>query len=79
VDTKGGITSMKSFVAVTDSSFTLPATDIDKMAFLKLDSIYKDWRSVNKRQLIFADITGFKEGGLIHMPLGVKIPSTSRK
>lgn len=79
MDNKGRIISMKSFVAVTDSSFTLPATEIDKSAFLKLDSIYKDWRSVNKRQIVFADITGFKEGGQVHLPLGVKIATTSKK
>jgi hypothetical protein len=73
VDTKGRITSVRSLVAVTDSSFTLPATEIDKAAFLRLDSIYKGPESVNKRRIVFADITGFKEGGQIHMPLGVKI------
>jgi hypothetical protein len=79
VDTKGRITGMKSFVAVTDSSFTLPVTEIDKTAFLKLDSIFKYSGSVNKRQIVFADITGFKEGGLIHMPLGVKFAAASKK
>lgn len=78
-DTKGRIISVKSFVAVTDSSFTLPATEVDKAAFLKLDSIYKDWKSVSKRRVVFADITGFREDGVIHMPLGVKITAASKK
>jgi hypothetical protein len=73
LDKKGRVLKMKSFVAVTDSSFTLPATDVDKKIFLRLDSIYKDWTSINKRQIKFADITGFKENGQTHMPLGVKI------
>lgn len=60
LDKKGRVLKMKSFVAVTDSSFTLPATDVDKKIFLRLDSIYKDWTSINKRQIKFADITGFK-------------------
>jgi hypothetical protein len=79
LDKKGRVLKMKSFVAVTDSSFTLPATDVDKKIFLKLDSIYKDWTSINKRQIKFADITGFKEYGQTHMPLGVKIVKGSTK
>lgn len=79
LDTKGRITSRKSFVAVTDSSFTVPATDIDKKAFLKLDSIYQDWTSVNKRHIVFANITGFKEGRQTHMPLGLKMVKASTK
>ncbi|MFD2528042.1 hypothetical protein ACFSQD_19630 [Flavihumibacter stibioxidans] len=79
LDKKGRVLKMKSFVAVTDSSFTLPATDVDKKIFLRLDSIYKDWTSINKRQIKFADLTGFKENGQTHMPLGVKIAKGSTK
>ena len=79
LDTKGRITSRKSFVAVTDSSFTLPASEIDKKALLKLDSIFQNWTSVNKRHIVFAKITGFKESGQTHMPLGLKMPKASTK
>ena len=79
LDKKGRIIKMKSLVAVTDSSFTVPTTDIDKRIFIRLDSIYKDWTSINKRQINFADITGFRENGQTHMPLGVKIAKGSTK
>ena len=62
LDTKGRATHIKSFIAVTDGSFTLPLSEIDRRALITLDSIYADWKSVNKRQIVFADITGFKEG-----------------
>ncbi|GAB2677716.1 hypothetical protein GCM10027036_34250 [Flavihumibacter cheonanensis] len=79
LDRKGRVIKIKSFVAVTDSSFTLPTTDIDKKAFLKLDSIYKEWIGLNKRQIKFADITGFRENGQTHMPLGVKLAKVTTK
>jgi hypothetical protein len=78
-DIKGEVTNIKSLIAVTDSSFTFPLTEIDKNALFKLDSIYTDWRSVNKRQIVFADITGYKQGEKTHMPLGVKVTVPSTK
>ncbi len=79
LDTKGRVKNIKSLVAVTDSSFTFPLTEIDREALIKLDSIYANWQSVNKRQIVFAEITGFREGEKMHMPLGVKIETASAK
>jgi hypothetical protein len=73
LDTKGRVTNIKSLVAVTDSSFTYPLTEIDREALIKLDSIYLNWQSVNKGQMVFADVTGFREGEKTHMPLDVKV------
>jgi hypothetical protein len=78
-NTKGKLTDIKSLIAVTDNSFTYPLTDIDRKALIKLDSIYADWHSVNKRQIVFANIKGFKEGANTHMPLGVKVPAPIAK
>ena len=79
LDKKGRVTSLKSLIAVTDSSFTLRLSEIDRSALIKLDSIYADWKSVNKRQIVFEAITGFKEAEKTHMPLGVKIIAASTK
>ncbi len=78
-NTKGKLTDIKSLIVVTDNSFTFPLTEIDRKAFIKLDSIYADWQIVNKRQIVFANIKGFKEGENTHMPLGVKVPSVMAK
>ena len=79
LDTKGRVTKIKSLLAVTDSSFTFPLTEIDKDALIKLDSIYANWQSVNKRQIVFSDITGFREGEKTGIPLGVKAVKTYSK
>lgn len=78
-DIKGNIVGYKSYVAVTDDSFTIASTELDQKAFVTLDSIYKDWTAVNKRQIVFSDIRGFKEGQQVHMPLGVKIKREGSK
>lgn len=79
LDTKGRVIKIRSLLAVTDSSFTFSLTEIDKDALIRLDSIYANWQSVNKRQIVFADITGFREGEKTHIPLGVKAVKASSK
>jgi hypothetical protein len=79
VDTEGNVSNVKSLVAVNDSSFTLSITETDRRAFIQLDSIYKDWRSVNKRPIVFSKIKGYREGEKTHMPLGIKVPAASSK
>jgi hypothetical protein len=72
-DAKGKVSSFKSYVAVTDSSFTLPVSDKDKAAFQKMDSIYQTWSSPTKRKIVITEIKGFKEGGKTHFPVGIEM------
>ena len=78
-DAKGNIVGFKSFVAVTDETFTIASTELDQNVFVALDSIYKNWTAANKRQIVFRNIKGFKEGHQAHMPLDVKIKSNRSK
>jgi hypothetical protein len=77
-NSKGKIVESRSFVAVTDESFTIAANEVDKDVFRQLDSIYSGWQSGRKRKIVFAEIRGFKEGSNIHTPLGVKVNSLSK-
>jgi hypothetical protein len=73
--TKGGkVDSFNSFVAVIDSSYTLPVSGQDKVIFQKLDSVYQTW-SYPKRAIVFTKITGFKKAERTHFPVGIKMPN----
>ena len=73
-DTKGRVSSYKTFVAVFDSSYQYKLTDIDESAFSKLDSIYATWTGPALRQIKFKEITGFKEDIGAHMAVEIKLP-----
>ena len=77
-DSKGNVVSVKSFVAVTDNSFSIPVTETDRNAFKKLDSIYGTWTNGRNRTIVFRDITGFKDGDKTHFPVGLKMPKGVR-
>ena len=79
VDSKGKVKSYKSLIAVTNNSFTLPVSELDKRAFEQIDSIYKVWTGTNKRQIMFTKISGFREGDKIHMPLGIESITNPKK
>ncbi|HEX2534508.1 MAG TPA: hypothetical protein VHK69_12270 [Chitinophagaceae bacterium] len=73
-DAKGRVTGFQSWVAVTDSSFTVPVTESERQLFLRLDSVYRNWPlSGQKRPLDFAAVSGFREGPGTHFPVGVQM------
>lgn len=76
---KGKVIAYKSFVAVTDSSFTLPVTELDKAAFAHLDSLNRDWAKATPGVIVFSAIKGFKEGGKPHMPLNITLSKNLTK
>ncbi len=75
-DTNGNITSFKSLVAVFDSSYKYELTDVDRAAFIRLDSIYATWSGPTLREIIFKSITGFREESGTHPPREIKMPKS---
>ncbi|HYG15375.1 MAG TPA: hypothetical protein VEC12_06435 [Bacteroidia bacterium] len=60
-DSSGKHVGTESYIVVFDSSFIIPASDLDRMLFTKLDAIYKSWNDNSKRDVDFTKIKGFKK------------------
>jgi len=73
-DKNGHILSYQSYTAVTNDSFTIAVTSNEKFIFKNLDSIYQTNNEYHHREINFSKITGFKMGGAVHFPLGIKLP-----
>ena len=78
-NTRHEVINYQSYVAVTDTSYQILATQTDKEAFSKLDSIYNTWKRSGSRKITFGEITGFKNGPKTHFPFNIKQPKNSKK